>query len=363
MAEFLVTRGACHPLYVFEVGFAIDLDRAAQQVAASRAVPRHRERPSGPFEYRPAPLRVTQDLGDSSIHPLALGPAVEFVLYDFGAISLRYTLPLPERPAEILDLSVALRGHGPLLADARERVRKLIGDLGPAIQRPSLAGMVEDYVIFQIVEGQGLPDGATFCAQHAGWIAQVLRAETGELSADEVKDATEARLSFTPTDVTVVDWDSTLILDPEPEDLRAVLEFANVQLLELRYLDDQVDQIVEESYQLLSRRTGWRVIAPSFLAEERRRVSGLQVDSAILLERVTNALKFLGEEYLARLYRLAAKRLHLAAWDSGISRKLATVESIYQKMTDQAANRRIELLEWVIILLIALEVFLTLRGP
>jgi hypothetical protein len=347
---------------VFEVGFAIDLDQAARRVASSRAVPRHRERPAGPFDYRPAPVRVTQDVGSVAIPGLALGPSVEFVLYDFGAISLRYSLPLPAQPAEILELSVALRGHGPLLADARERVRRLMEALGPAIQRPALAETVEDYVCFEITPEPGMANGAAFCAEQADWIARVLRAETGELSADEVKDATEARLSYTPRDVTVVDWDSALLLDPEPDDLRAVLEFANVQLLELRHLDDQVDQILEESYQLLSRRAGWRLIAPSFLAEERRRMSGLQIDSAILLERVTNALKFLGEQYLARLYRLAAQRLHLAAWDSGISRKLATVESIYQRMTEQAANRRIELLEWVIILLIALEIFLTLGG-
>lgn len=126
------------------------------------------------------------------------------------------------------------------------------------------------------------------------------------------------------------------------------------------YLDHQVDQILERSYQLLSRRAGWRAIAFSIPTEERRQLSALQVDSAILLERVTNALKFLGEEYLARLYRLAAGRLHLSEWDGVITRKLATVENIYQKLTDRVTARRMELLEWVIILLIAFEIVLSL---
>jgi uncharacterized Rmd1/YagE family protein len=46
--------------------------------------------------------------------------------------------------------------------------------------------------------------------------------------------------------------------------------------------------------------------------------------------------------------------------DASITRKLATVESIYQKMADKAAGVRMELLEWVVIILIALEVVLSL---
>ncbi len=364
MAEFRINRGACHPLYVFEVGLAIDLDAAARglQVAPGRQVLRHRERASSPFDYRPLPLRISQERSGPAIPPFDLDSTVELVLYDFGAASLSYTIPLGPSAVDILALSVVLRGHGALLADARTRVTELIQALGPAVQRPRVAEPVEDYFIFEVTALEGGSDAASFCADHAELIARVLRAETTELSPDEIADAIEARLSFGRRDVTLVDWDSAFILDPDPSDLRAVLEFANVQLLELRYLDAQLDQVLERSYELLSRRAGWRAIAPSFLAEDRRQLSQLQVDSAMLLERVSNALKFLGEEYLARLYRLVAGRLHLAEWDAGITRKLATVESIYQKMTDRAATRRMELLEWVVILLIALEIALTLRG-
>ena len=364
MPGFRIKRGACHPLFVFEVGFSIDLERAADRLPAGveRPVLRHRERSSTPFEYRPAPLRLSQDLGPAAVPPFAPAPTVDIILYDFGAVSLSYTIPLGDSPDDVPALSVALRGHEPLLADARKRVTELIGSLGPAVQRPRVAGMVEDYFVFEITEVEGVADGASFCADHAEWLARVLRAETGAPSPDEVADATQARISYGRGDVTLVDWDSAFILDPDPGDLRAVLEFANVQLLELRYLDQQVDRTLERAYELLSLRTGWRRTFPSFLAEDRRRLSTLQVDSAVLLERVTNALKFLGEEYLARLYRLAAGRLHLAEWDAVIARKLATVEGIYQKMTDRATVRRMEMLEWVVILLIALEVVLTLRG-
>jgi hypothetical protein len=220
---------------------------------------------------------------------------------------------------------------------------------------------VEDYFIF---EASGLPEpveAGAFCVEHADLLARVLRGESTPLAVEEVARVMEARISFGRNDVILVDWDAAFILDPDPADIRMVLEFANVQLLELRYLDGQLDQILERAYQLLSRRSRWRGIAPGFMEEDRRELSALQVDGAILLERVTNALKILGEEYLARVYRLAAGRLHLADWDAVIVRKLSTVESIYQKISDRAAARRLELLEWVVIVLIAVEVVLALR--
>lgn len=78
---------------------------------------------------------------------------------------------------------------------------------------------------------------------------------------------------------------------------------------------------------------------------------------------MTNALKLVGEQYLARVYSLASKRFHLASWDASISRKLATLDGIYGKFTNRAATRRMEVLEWIIIALILLETLLSLGTP
>lgn len=82
------------------------------------------------------------------------------------------------------------------------------------------------------------------------------------------------------------------------------------------------------------------------------------MDSAILFERVTNTLKLLGDQYLARVYRLAAQRFHLQSWDTTILRKLDTLDNLYDKMAGQTGNRRMEILEWIIIILIAISILL-----
>jgi uncharacterized Rmd1/YagE family protein len=84
----------------------------------------------------------------------------------------------------------------------------------------------------------------------------------------------------------------------------------------------------------------------------------LQVDNATLFEGVNNTLKLVGDQYLARVYRMVNRRFHLDEWDTSILRKLETLESIYEKISDQASNRRMEILEWVIILLIAFSIAL-----
>ena len=75
-----------------------------------------------------------------------------------------------------------------------------------------------------------------------------------------------------------------------------------------------------------------------------------------------NALKLIGEQYLTRVYGLASRRFHLADWDVSITRKLQTIDSIYSRMADRAATRRLEMLEWIIIVLFTISIVVSL-GP
>jgi uncharacterized Rmd1/YagE family protein len=89
-----------------------------------------------------------------------------------------------------------------------------------------------------------------------------------------------------------------------------------------------------------------------------REIGQLQVESAVLFEGINNALKLLGDQYLARLYEQVAKRYHLDAWDESILRKLRTLDSIYAKIEGAQSSARLEFLEWIVIVLIALELFI-----
>src|SRR4029079_10593974 len=85
-------------------------------------------------------------------------------------------------------------------------------------------------------------------------IAQILRAEKRPLSDQEVEDALSATLSYGIDDVVVIDWNAALIVDREGEDVREVLQFANVELLEMRHLDQRLSWALDRSYETLLKR-------------------------------------------------------------------------------------------------------------
>ncbi|TMB56592.1 MAG: hypothetical protein E6J60_05685 [Deltaproteobacteria bacterium] len=357
-AEPVVQEGVCYALFAYDAGLAIDLDESERRITAltQRAAIRHKHRAPRYFEYRPAPLRVTQEREALAVGAFRTAPSVEAVLYDFGAVSVTYQVPLAGPLAHLITLAEELYESAVLLADSRRWVEQLLATIAPAVTRPGLTDFVETYVIFEVGAFSPPCPPAELYTTHAQEVARILRSERAVLSNQEVNDALGHRISFGSEDVAVIDWDAALIADRDADDVRAVLEFANVELLEMRYLDQQLDDALDESYDTLSRRDGlW---LPGVTRADLRRIGQLQVDNAVLFEGVNNALKLLGDQYLARVYRLVSERFHLAEWDASILRKLQTLESIYQKLSDQSANRRTEALEWIIIALIAAEILI-----
>ena len=360
-----VQTGVCYALFAYEVGQSIDLDEAQRRITAlkERAPIRHKRRAPHYFAFHPPPLRVTQE-----VTPLAVGAHrtvdhVDALLYDFGAVSVSYAIAFAGPLSRLLALGEALYDNATLLADSRTRVEQLLASIAPAVGRPRTADVVETYAIFQIVAFTTPCSPAELQTMHAEEMAQILRSERGRLSEQEVRDATSHAISFSAEDLALIDWDAALLFDREADDVRDVLEFANVELLEMRFLDQQLDDALDASYETLSRRRWGPPRMPGVSRAELRQVGRLQVDAALLFEGVNNALKLLGDQYLARVYRLVSDRFHLAEWDASILRKLETLESIYQKMSDAASSRRLEVLEWIIIVLIAASIAIPFIAP
>ncbi len=357
-SEWTIHKGSCFVLFAYDAARSINLDEAERrlhEVTQRQTIPRKRRAPSY-FEYQPAPLRFSQDTGTGRLGNFQIHPAVDLVVYDFGAVAVIYRLSIDGLFTDLLNLSDELYDNEFLLADSRLRVDQLLKVVGEAATQANLAPLVEDYVIFHIESFAQPFDAKRLCVAHGPEIAQILRAERQTLSEQEVDDALGAKISFGIEDLTIVDWNAALLIDREGEDVRAVLDFANVELLEMRYLDQRLDRALDEAYETLSRRTVNLPRILGYYGAALRRVAELQVDNAVLFEGVNNTLKLLGDQYLARVYRLVNRRFHLDEWDTSILRKIQTLESIYEKISDQAANRRMEILEWVIIILIALSI-------
>jgi hypothetical protein len=160
--------------------------------------------------------------------------------------------------------------------------------------------------------------------------------------------------------VVVVDWDSAFLIDPSPEyeDLVFVLEIANLQLLEFRAYDRYLDGVLARGYDELE-----RVYRKSFFSTARKTahdLSLLRMEIAELADEADNITKFLGDWFLARVYEAAQERFHLAAWRATVDEKLATLHQLYQIAVGESDNRRLLVLEVLIVLLFVLDVGLLL---
>lgn len=358
--ELRIDKGTGYAMFAYDIGFAIDLDEAERRIehTKQREAFRRQRRTPPYFEYRPAPLRITASTAAVAVADFETEAAVDFVLYDFGAVSVTYRIPLRGTLLDLRRLSDALYDNELLLADSRRGVERMMAMIAPSVVKAHLADLVEDYVVYQIAAfAPAAPPKEIVWAQSLA-VAQILRAAGEVLSQDEVDDALSCFISFAADDLSVIDWNAALLFDGAPEDVLTVLEYANVELLEMRFLDDRLDAALAESYEAFSRKRWGRPGSLRSRSADLRRVAHLQMDSALLFEGVNNALKLLGDQYLARVYRLVAQRLHTAEWDASIIRKLSTLESIYQKMSDQQSTRRMEVLEWIIIALIAISIVL-----
>ena len=354
-----ITKGTCFALFAYDIGLSINLTEAERRTLAGteRSHLRHKTRAPQYFEYRPAPLRLIQEGNVFDVGQYQVSPTIEVMVYDFGSVTITYRIPINGPFTQLLELSESLYENERLLTESHIRVEQLVQALGSAIERPAIAADVEDYIIFSIESS--VPETPPVWNSNETDLAQVLRAERTPFSEQEVADAVSCRISFGQEDAAVIDWHSAVLFGREMDDVRAVLEFANVELLEMRILDEQLDRALDEGYEALSRRP--RLLSlPGSYEKDLTHIAELQVDSALIFERVTNTLKLLGDQYLARVYRLVSQRFHLEEWDASILRKLETLESIYGKMSDRAATRRMEVMEWIIIILIALSIAVSL---
>jgi hypothetical protein len=348
--------GTCFVLMAFDIGFEIDLGAVGSRLAASRPETfKHKRAATDELEIARQPMRFTRTIAPLALEGgLATSDRVEVAIYGFGAVCFTYTVALDLALEALVRTSSLLYDNAALTGDARTRAREVLEALGDAVREPYLAEALEDYVVYHL-QPAALPvetlDG------HAELLARALRAEEGALSRLEIENALDGRISYGPDELVLVDWFAALLIGAEMDDERRVLELATVELLELRFLDDRLEKRIDEAYGLLAR-SRRPLLGLSVFGRELGRLARFQADSTILHEGFDNALKLLGDDYLARLYDVCSDRFHFPAWDTAIERKLGTLESVYTKLSDLAARRRAELLEWIIILLIAVDILL-----
>jgi hypothetical protein len=357
-------RGECRVLFAFDVAQSIDLAGAARAIhePSTEGKLGHTHPAPAYFQFKPPPLRIVQRCEPLRVERWSTSETCEVVLFEFGAVLVSYSIELGAELADCIELSCALAADTSLEQAARERAVALAHAIRAHVSKPGLAEVFEDYSVFRLPAHLLGSEIERFLGQHGAALAGILRAERARLSREVQADALSVRLQYGPDDLTLVDWHAAIVLDDEPEDVVRVLEYANVQLLEMRFLDAQLDAALEDSYRSLSKRETRHLFGPLALRRDLRKLSSMQLEAAFLFERLGNTLKVSGDQFLARVLRQAGVRFRLQEWNDAAQRKLAALDNVYDKLHDDAATLRAEVLEILIVLLIVFEIVLSLAG-
>jgi hypothetical protein len=352
-------------LFLYEVAEAIGLD-ALRSMLESRGVgPR-------PSLLHPIPhyLRFERppviEPSDPMVSETGEHIEVKTKYYDYGVVSIELELPFECDWDSLVLQSSRWIGAAELENRANELLPIALNRVSPALIKPYKTWLREDYFIIhlpEIVEADGKTLAAgELLASHAPEIAQLVRGESVSLSEAEREEVLQSSISYSRTDLLVVGWSGAMVYGSAEGAAVTIqmLEYANTQLLEFRYYDSLLTQLLDGVYRSLERKGG--VIAAWRLSREAARLNTIRLDVMELTEKVDNAIKFLSDMFYARLYGLAAAKVGVPDYRRLVDQKLRTAGELYRFMVDQFNQTRSFVLELSVVIILIIDLLFLFRG-
>lgn len=350
----------------YDIGYAIDLERVVAVLGAST---RGRARPgrieAQAIQIRNPPLVVEMGEREITVADSSYLATLSARVFDFGVCSLQLRVVAPPRLiwTRFADFGRAVDDSREITRDLDREMSALLGRMENGVERPGIAPLSEEYVVFRI--DRIAADGAHASASELltdERLAPLLLGERRSLSPSALRELLPHRFSYYADDLTVLSWDNALVVEPSRDDgdIEYILEFANAQLLELRLYDAQLDAELPALYDrvAVARKRRFPPLSGRFrtvLADLHARVA----DITEIVERVENALKVTNDVYLARIYAAALELFRERSWRRGIERKLEILRETYSMLHSETQASRAELLEASIVALIVFEIVLS----
>jgi hypothetical protein len=278
-------------------------------------------------------------------------------------VSIKLELPFQADWQQLADLSSRWMANPEPEARAVQTVRGCLGGAHAALIRPHENWLSEDYYIIHLKDtSKPALTAVELIAEHGSEIARIVRGEQAELSLVETEEILGSRLSYYPDDLLVVGWTAAFIHDTAEDAVPTIqlLEYANTQLLEFRYYDAVLSQLLQGVYRSLEKKGGfltrWR------LASQAQHLNTIRLDIRELTERVDTSIKFLSDMFSARLYRLAAAKVGVEDYRRLVDGKLHTAGELYEFMMDQFHQSRAFVLEVLVVIILLIELVFLFRG-
>lgn len=358
-----IRSGFVTALYLFDVAEAIELATIKARLGERATVATLDDKSAGPPRLRyiqPPVIAAGEALGCRQLD----GFNVRVKFYDYGVVSLTLSRPFEGSWEDLVKLGQTLIESEPLEQHALEACHLIVKSVEAALTGKRHAFLDEDYLVFAVTALDGPATAEELIDQRGADIAQLLRGERQPLSRQERDTVLRQSLSYVADDLVVPAWNAAFICDTEAAALQTIeiLEFANSQLLELRYYDELLESALTRIYAELQQPRWFDRVSGRRYTRAARELHALIIDVNELTDRLENAVKFVGDIYAARLFGNVAARLGLDRWKNNVEEKLKTLNEIYESTVQQTGMSQGNLLELVIVLILVIELGLLLAG-
>src|SRR6267378_1023105 len=310
---------------LFDIGASVDLDEIQKTIDMPFLSGRFPTERAAPRYARFAqPLLVFVDERSLATN---LGPVTASIagkLYAVGSLAVVVRMPFEAAGLRALRPYANLRIQGPsgeegLTGYCARLTERIIEDLVPFLHDSYEVKVdPEPYTIYcvSVTETPVREFTTTWRREVTALLANDPRPEA--ISDEEVEDTWRNWFSYYQDDLVVLEWDAALVVEPSAtyEDTLTVFELANLQLANLRM------DLGEATFQ------------------------------------VDNISKLWGDWFLGKVYRGCVRKFELDSWRKTVEEKMKDLSDIYEVAHAEAEARRLLVLEFLVVLLFAVDLIL-----
>jgi hypothetical protein len=358
--------GCFQILFLYDVAEAIDLEMLGRLLGTrggtverpfSRRTPQYVGFEHTPIVEPVEPLSISRDTTATC--------SVKY--YAYGVVVVQVEVPFDCDWQFLLSQNSHWMDAADVGKDVCEMARRHLEHVARAVIRPTKDWLQETYLVTEINEIKNAlgeqPTAAELLTSYGGEIVQLVRGETIPLASRACEQTLQTSLSYYPRDLIVVGSYAAVVYDRSEDAAAAaqILEYSKMQLLEFRYYDRLMTQVLADFYDVLERKRNV-LFSRWSIPRDARRFNTVRLDVMELTERIDNATKFVSDAYYAQVYRLAAKRIGVPDYRTLVEQKLRTADDLYDFMIDQFNESRAFVLELGVAILAVLDVILLLRG-
>ncbi len=303
---------------------------------------------------------VAVDLGprawETASGRLVLDIAAHF--FDIGVMGVAARIPVRDVTLEEFSrLALALQQDPEVDRQLAWEVHHILEGVAPALEGPHSTLEFDEEFAFYIIQRADAPLSMKHLESHP-LLVSMLQGASRPVSPQQMELALKNSFSFhEDEDLVVLNYNNALVVDREDcGDVLLLVEYAVVQVLEMRYYNDLLTKRLQELHDdadrklslmeaLFSRR--WSALS--------RRGMKLLLETRLMTDHLTSAVQVTEDVYYAQIYSRALRIFDTQQWLAKVDEKLRSMKEACDLMEHEIEFRRATILEWIVIALIAFE--------